>query len=269
VDRAYIKATGVQGIYPMMYYSHNLHFIAMCSAMNGNYAESKKNAELLTANVGPHVKDMPPLEGFMTIPMAVEIRFHHWNEILKMPSPDAGMKTATVFWHFGRGMALAGTGKVAEAEAEYKIVSDAEAATPPDVIFQMPINNKAKDIMKIAKDVLGAKIAVAKKDNDDAIAMLRDAVAIQDTLKYGEPPDWFFPVRESLGATLLMNGDSTGAEKVFREDLGRNLRNPRSLWGLRQALLQQKRAYDAGFVQKQFETSWKGGAQALKLDDLV
>jgi tetratricopeptide (TPR) repeat protein len=269
VDRAYIKATGVQGIYPMMYYSHNLHFIAMCAAMNGNYAESRKNADLLVENVGPHVKDMPPLEGFMTIPVAVEIRFHHWNEILKMPQPDSGMKTATVFWHFGRGLALAGTGKIAEAEAEYKIVSDAEAATPPDLIFQMPINNKAKDIMKIAKDVLGAKIALAKKDNGGAVAMLREAVSIQDTLKYGEPPDWFFPVRESLGAALLMSGDAAAAEKVFRDDLDRNLRNPRSLWGLHQVLLQQKREYDAGFVQKQFDSSWKGGPETLKLDDLV
>src|SRR5215472_4504411 len=89
VDRAYIKATGAQGIYPMMYYSHNLHFVAMCGAMVGRYAEARKNAELLVANVGPHVKDMPPLEGFMTIPMAVEVRFHHWNEILEIPAPDA------------------------------------------------------------------------------------------------------------------------------------------------------------------------------------
>jgi hypothetical protein len=205
----------------------------------------------------------------MTIPVAVEVRFHHWNEILKMPAPDPAMKTATVFWHFGRGLALAGTGKVPEAEAEYKIVSEAEAATPPDVIFQMPINNKAKDIMKIAENVLGARLAVAKKDNAAAIAMLRDAVAIQDKLNYGEPPDWFYPVRESLGGTLLMSSDAAGAEKVFREDLDHNPRNPRSLWGLRQSLLQQKRDYDAGFVQKQFEASWKGGAQALKLDDLV
>ena len=269
VDRAYIKATAVRGIYPMMYYSHNLHFIAMCSAMNGGYPEARKNADLLVANVGPHVKEMPPLEGFMTIPMAVEIRFHHWNEILKMPAPDATMKTATVFWHFGRGLALAGTGKLTEADAEYRTVADAEEATPPDVIFQMPINNKAKDIIKIAKDVVGAKIALAKKDSDGAIALLREAVAIQDTLKYSEPPDWFFPVRESLGAALLMSGDATGAEKVFREDLDRNPRNPRSLWGLRQALLQQKRDYDAGFIQKQFDASWKGGTEGLKLDDLV
>jgi len=205
----------------------------------------------------------------MTIPVAVEVRFHHWSEILKMPAPDSSMKTATVFWHFGRGLALAGTGKVAEAEAEYKIVSEAEAATPPDVIFQMPINNKAKDIMKIAENVLGARVELAKKDIATAINLLRSAVAIQDKLNYGEPPDWFYPVRESLGGALLMSGDSAGAEKVFREDLDRNPRNPRSLWGLRQALLQQKRDYDAGFVQKQFDASWKGGAQALKVDDLV
>jgi len=269
VDRSYIKQTGEQGIYPMMYYSHNLHFVAMCGAMNGRYAEARKNAALLVANVGPHVKEMPPLEGFMTIPMAVEIRFHQWNEILKMPAPDPAMKTATVFWHFGRGLALAGTGKIAEAEAEYKIVSGAEAATPPDVIFQMPINNKAKDIMKIAEDVMGAKIAMAKKDSANAISMLREAVAIQDKLNYGEPPDWFYPVRENLGGALLMSGDASGEEKVFREDLERNPRNPRSLFGLQQALLQQKREYDAGFVQKQFDASWKGGSQALKLDDLV
>jgi tetratricopeptide (TPR) repeat protein len=269
IDRTYIKETGAQGIYPMMYYSHNLHFVAMCGAMNGRYTEARKNADLLVANVGPHVKDMPPLEGFMTIPIAVEIRFHHWNEILKMPAPDPSMKTATVFWHFGRGLALAGVGKIADAEAEYKIVSEAEAATPPDVIFQMPINNKAKDIMKIAENVLGAKIALAKKDTAGAISQLHDAVAIQDKLNYGEPPDWFYPVRENLGGALLMSGDAATAEKVFREDLDHNPRNPRSLFGLQQSLLRQKRDYDAGFVKKQLDASWKGSSHVLKLDDLV
>jgi len=269
VDRAYIKASGAQGIYPMMYYSHNLHFVAMCGAMIGRYAEAKQNADLLVANVGPHVKDMPPLEGFVTIPLAVEIRFHHWKEILQTPAPNASMKTATVFWHFARGLAFAATGKLTEAEAESKIVADAEAATPPDAVFQMPINNKTKDILRIAKDVVSAKIAMAKKDNTSAISMLREAVAIQDTLKYGEPPDWFYPVRENLGGVLLISGDAAGAERVFREDLERNPRNPRSLFGLEQALKAQDKTYDAGFVQKQFEASWKGGPQALKLDDLV
>src|SRR5258706_14233431 len=96
----------------MMYYSHNLHFIAMAAAMNGNYVESKHGAQMLAANVGPHVKDMPPLEGFMTVPLAVEVRFHKWNEILKARQPDASMQTATVFWRLPCGLALAGTGQL-------------------------------------------------------------------------------------------------------------------------------------------------------------
>jgi len=268
-DRAYIKASGAQGLYPMMYYSHNLHFIAMCSAMNGDYAEAIKNAQMLADHVRPHVKDMPPLEGFVTIPIAVNIRFHKWDEILKMPKPSAEMKTETVFWHFAHGLALAAKGKPEDAQADYEVVAGAEKNTPEDVVFAMPVNNKTKDVLKIARDVLGAKIALAKKDNASAIAQLEEAVRVQDSLKYNEPEDWFFPVRESLGATLLMSGDAAGAEKAFREDLERHPRNPRSLFGLEEALKAQKRDYDAGFVRKQFQASWKGGPVKLKVEDLV
>jgi tetratricopeptide (TPR) repeat protein len=269
VDRAYIKASGVQGMYPMMYYSHNLHFIAMAAAMDGDYLEAHKAGEMLAAHVGPSVKDMPPLEGFMTIPMAVDVRFHKWDAILAIKPPDATMKTATGFWHFARGMAFAGKGKISEAEAEYKIVSDAEKATSPDEVFTMPINNKTKDILNIAEDVLGAQLAVAKKDNATATHLLRDAVAIQDTLKYNEPQDWFFPVRESLGGVLLLSGDAKGAEQVFRADLEKTPRNPRSLFGLHQALKAQSRNSDAWFVEQEFRKAWKGGAEQLKIDDLV
>jgi tetratricopeptide (TPR) repeat protein len=267
-DQAYIQGGGAEGIYSMMYYSHNLHFIAMAAAMNGNYLESRRGAQMLAANVGPHVKDMPPLEGFMTVPLAVEVRFHKWNEILKVPQPDPAMHTATVFWHFARGLALAATEKLDEAEAEHKIVAEAEEKTPPDAIFQMPINNKTKDILKIAENVLGAKISLAKNDMDATVNQLRAAVAVQDSLKYDEPQDWFYPVRESLGAVLLKIGDDAGAEDVFRADLERNPRNPRSLFGLEQALKAQERAYDAGFVRKQFDANWKGPTRPT-VDDLV
>ena len=267
-DQAYIKAGAAEGIYSMMYYSHNLHFIAMAAAMNGNYLESRRGAQMLAANVGPHVKVMPPLEGFMTVPLAVEVRFHKWNEILKAPQPDPAMHTATVFWHFARGLALAGTGKLEEAEAEHKFVVEAEEKTPPDAIFQMPINNKTKDILKIAENVLGAKISLAKNDMDATVNQLRAAVAVQDSLKYDEPQDWFYPVRESLGAVLLKIGDDAGAEDVFRADLERNPRNPRSLFGLEQALKALDRTYDAGFIRKQFDANWKGATRPT-LDDLV
>jgi tetratricopeptide (TPR) repeat protein len=269
VDRAYIQRSGVQGIYPMMYYSHNLHFIAMCAAMTGDYPTSRKAADMLAAHVAPAAKEMPPLQGFMTIPMAVNVRFHKWDAILAMKEPSADMPAVVGFWHFARGMALAGKGRISEAEAEYKIVSEAEKATPPDAIFQMPINNKTKDILKIAENVLGAQIALAKKDNAAAVAMLREAVAVQDTLKYDEPQDWFFPVRESLGGTLLLSGDAKGAEQIFREDLAKTPRNPRSLFGLHRSLKAQDKTTDAWFVDQEFRKAWKGGAGELKVEDLV
>jgi tetratricopeptide (TPR) repeat protein len=268
VDQAYIKSGAAEGIYSMMYYSHNLHFIAMAAAMNGNYPESRRGAQLLAANVGPHVKDMPPLEGFMTVPLAVEVRFHKWNEILKAPQPDPAMHAATVFWHFARGLALAGTGDLDGAEAEHKIVAEAEEKTPPDAIFQMPINNKTKDVLKIAENVLGAKISLAKGDMDATVNQLRAAVAAQDLLKYDEPEDWFYPVRENLGAVLIKIGDYAGAEEIFRADLAHHPRNPRSLFGLEQALKGQEKTYDAGFVRKQFDANWKGATRPT-IDDLV
>src|SRR5260370_32313530 len=122
----------------------------------------------------------------------------------------AGGEAVRGFWHLARGLALAGKGKIPDAEAEYRTVSAAEAATPPDAIFQMPINNKTKDILKIAENVLGAQVALAKKDNATAVAMLRDAVVVQDTLFYCGPPNWFFPLRESLGGVLLLRGGAKG-----------------------------------------------------------
>ena len=269
-DRDYMKASGGQpNMYSLMYYSHNLHFIAIAGSINGEYEQSKKAADMLAANVGPHVKDMPPLEAFLAIPMAVNVRFQKWDEILATPQPPADQKAATAFWHFSRGMALAGKDKTADAETEYKTLAATRDATPADLIFAMPFNNKTKDILAIATDVLGAKIAMAKKDNASAIAQLKDAVAIQDKLNYGEPPDWPFSVRESLGAALLMNGDAAGAEQVFRADLAKYPRNPRSLFGLQQTLEKQGRTYDAGFVQKQLHSAYKGDVKQLKLEDMV
>ena len=268
-DRSYIQGAAPPGIYPVMYYSHNLHFIAMCASMEGDYAASSQAAHALAEHVGPHVKDMPPLEGFMTVPLAVEVRFQKWDKIMSMKSPDPSMKVVGVYWHFARGMALAAQGKIADAEAELKIVHTAAEQTPPDAVFAMPVNNKAKDVLNIADNVLGAKIALARKDSNASIALLRRAIAIQDTLKYDEPPDWFYPVRESLGAVLLMNGNPADAEKVFREDLDRNPRNPRSLFGLSESLKAQKRGYDAQFVDKLFQSSWKATDIKLRVADLT
>ena len=271
-DETYMKASSAAGIdtlfYSLMYYAHNLHFMATCAAMEGNYPQARKSAAMLAAFVGPHVKVMPDVEGYMTIPFLVEVRFHKVNEILKMPRPDPSLQLTTVFWHFAQGLALASTGKLDEAEAEYKFVSEAQEKTPADAFFLAPVNNKSQDMLKIAEHVLGGRIALAKNDMDAAVSQFRAAVAIQDLLKYNEPPDWLYPVRESLGAVLLKIGDDAGAEEAFRADLDRNPRNPRSLFGLEQALKAQEKTYDAGFVRKQFDANWKGAVRPT-VDDLV
>jgi tetratricopeptide (TPR) repeat protein len=269
-DRAYIQASGTQGMYPLMYYSHNLHFLAMAASMDGDYAAASKASAMLAAHVGASVKDMPPLESFMTVPIAVEIRFHKWDEILQLPQPDPAMKVSTFYWHFARGMALAGEGKTAEAKAEHRIVADTERQTSLDDVFAPPVNNKTQDILKIAENVLGAKIVLAQNDAAKSAATLPgEAVAIQDSLNYNEPQDWFYPVRETLGAVLLHSGKAAEAEKVFRADLQRNPRNPRSLFGLCQALKAQNETYDAQFVEKEFRAAWKGTDAKLQLSDLM
>jgi tetratricopeptide (TPR) repeat protein len=143
-----------------------------------------------------------------------------------------------------------------------------EAATPGDDLFMPPVENHSRQIFHIASDVLAARIAAAKGDKAEAIALLRDAVANQDKLLYDEPADWYYPVRESLGGMLLQSGDAKGAEQVFRDDLAQNPRNPRSLFGLSEALTRQNRAYDASWVKSQFDTAWQGADVELKVGEL-
>jgi tetratricopeptide (TPR) repeat protein len=272
-DEAYIKTSAANGVHPAMYsgmyYSHNLHFIAIAASMKGNFTEAKQAADKLSAHVQPMLKDMPMLEGFTVIPTAVLVRFEKWNDVLKIPQPDANLKIATTFWHYARGMALAGTGKPDEAEKEHSAIVAVKEATPDDAVYAPPFNNKTKDILQIADDVLAAKIALARKDTEAAISHYRNAVAVQDKLNYGEPPDWYFPVRESLGGALLKANKTADAEKVFREDLQQNPRNPRSLFGLCEALKLQGRDYDAQFVEKQYRGYWDGHGLELKVENLI
>ncbi len=268
-DEAYLRTGAAAPMYSGMYYSHNLHFIAIAASMQGNFLESKQAADKLAAHVKPMLKDMPMLEGFMTIPTAVLVRFEKWNDVMKLPKPPDNMKVAGVFWHYARAMAQAGLGKPDDAEKDHQVIVAAREATPEDAIFAPPFNNKTRNILQIADDVVAAKIALARKDNAAAIARLQNAVSVQDSLNYGEPPDWYFPVREMLGGVLLMDGKAGEAEKVFRADLEVNPRNPRSLFGLRESLKQQKRDYDAHYVDREFRSAWKGGNAGLKLQDLV
>lgn len=267
-DEDYAAATGVQGFYMTMYYSHNLHFGAIAASMQGHCAAAQHSAERLADNLRPALKDMPMLEAFLGIPLAVAVRCGRWDDLMAMSEPAAQTPVLKAFWLYSRGMALARRGKTTEAEALEKQLTAIEKATPRDDIFMPPVENHSWQIFHIAEDILAARVAAAKDDKPAAIDLLRDAVATQDLLLYDEPSDWYYPVRESLGSMLLRTGDIKGAERIFREDLVLNPRNPRSLFGLAEALTRQNRGSEAYWVKQQFDVAWQGADVELKLDDL-
>ena len=255
VDEAYIGANSGSSLYPLMYYSHNLHFLAIASVNAGRFEDSMAATKRLEAYVGPRVKLMPMLEGFMTVTPLALVQFGRWDDILSTPQPDASLVATGAAWHFARGMAFSAKGRSADANREYAALIESEKAVPADTSFGL---NSAGQILKIAENVLAARVApMAKSDTKTAIELLRKAVELEDTLAYDEPPAWFLSARQFLGGALLSSGDSAGAEQVFRADLEINRRNGRSLFGLMEALKAQKKDHEARLVKQQFDAAWK------------
>jgi len=267
-DRVYLRESGTTGsMYDMMYYCHNLHFLAASSSMAGNFTRAKKAANALVEHAGPMVHHMPVAETYLPTPIFVLVRFHRWDEMLKLPAPDATLEMTTAFWHFARGSAFAGEGKTEMAETERRILESARKQTSAELEFSF-FGNKAQAFLELAANVLSARIAAARGENDQAIKYWERAVEIEDSLNYGEPPEWFYPVRESLGAALLLNGHADRAEAVFRADLEQYPRNPRSLFGLLKSLEAQKKSVGAEEVRREFAAAWKNADMTLELADL-
>ncbi len=265
VDEAYIKHHDVQGLYPLMYYNHNLDFLSAAAAMSGRYGEAKTASQRVSANIAPMVKEMPMGEFLVSRPLLVELRFQRWSEVLKSPEPPEGLATPRAVWRYARGVALAVKGDVAGAEQESAAFEEELAKVADDALWGL---NSTQAVLSVAKSALAARIAAAKKDRPAAIAAWRAAVDAEDRLAYDEPPPWYYPVRESLGAALFADGRKDEAERVFREDLRRNPRNPRSLFGLWESLKAQKKSADAEWVRRAFQEAWKGAEVELRMEDL-
>jgi tetratricopeptide (TPR) repeat protein len=265
VDREYITQTGAQGLYPLMYYNHNIHFLASASAHKGRYADSIKAARELEASVAPNLKAMPMLEAFRPYPIVSLVRFGRWDEILKEPQPDEALKMTTAFWHFGRGSAYVATSQLENAQGELTGLQAFAKTVPVETPWG---NNTAADILKIADLTLAGKIAFARGDKQTAFDLLNKAAAAEDATYYNEPADWDLPVREVLGALLLLSNDPSAAEKVFREELRHHRGNGRALFGLAESLKQQRNAGEAQKVTKEFQQAWKDADVKLTVADL-
>jgi hypothetical protein len=263
VDRDYIKARGADGLYPMMYYNHNLDFLASAAMMSGQFKEAKQAAAMVAASATPMIAQMASLEPFAAKTLFVLLRFSRWDDVVALPAPAAKHALLTALSHFGRGVAQAARGNAGGAEKERAAYADARKTIAPESGWGY---NQAKSMFAVSDAVLEAWIARAKRDDAAAIDAWRRAVAAEDLLNYDEPADWFYPTRESLGAALLRAKRLDEAAAVFREDLTRNPNNGRSLFGLWQAQMAQKDPAAAA-TRKQFEEAWKHADVGLNISD--
>ena len=199
-DKAFVERTGATGVYPLMYWTHNIHFISYARAQQGRYDEARQAAQEMARNVGAADLQMQMLEGFHLYPLMVDLRFHRWDDILKAADPGPERKLHRAFRHYARAMALAGQGKLAEAAAERKQFGSLRKAVPPQ--SQFIINNKSSDILALAAATLDAQFAWARGEKEKSLEEWRRAVKLESKIQYDEPPAWFYPVRQSLAAML-------------------------------------------------------------------
>ena len=267
-DREYFKIAPSDSFYGLAYFTHNLHFLADSEMMRGRLAAARQAAAEVAEKLAPHTQMMPMVESLITMKTAVLLRFGRHDEILALAQPPADHPVEVAWWHFSRGVALARTGKADEAATARAALAEASAKVPDEALFGGTGLESARSILALATTVLDARIAWARGSQADAIRLWTDAVAAADKVPYDEPPVFFYPVRESLGAALLLSGKAAEAERVFREDLARHPRNARSLFGLHESLVKQGRSADAEWVKRAFDEAWKDADTTLTIEGL-
>jgi tetratricopeptide (TPR) repeat protein len=255
-DEDYIAQCRAQGLYPLGYYPHNIHFVWLGATMTGRSALAIESArKTATAVANATAEQKPFVQGFTVVPYYALVRFGKWDEILTEPKPAFDSLFTRGISHFARGSALAGKNRLAEAQQELEALR--KVAVDPALPKETPFSFNTPDaILRIAPEVLAGDIAARRKEYDRALAHFERAIRLEDALIYTEPPDWHAPVRHWLGAVLLEAGRPEEAEVVYWEDLRRNRENGWSLWGLHQALTAQGKKEDAALVLERFKRAW-------------
>ncbi len=244
-------------VYGALYYPHNVHFITVSAAAQGESERAVAEARRLAASVKDKVEMFPPVEDFLTLPLLMMVRFGKWDAVLAEPAPAPERVYLGGIWHFARGMAFARLGRAAEAKAELEALRDASLDPRAEKLTANGGSTTTATLLQLAGVQLEGELAAAQGDTADAIAALESAVAQQDGLTYTEPPPWFMPTRQALGAALLQAGRAADAEAVYLADLAQHPKNGWALYGLAQALHAQGKAEQAVLVENGFAQAWK------------
>jgi tetratricopeptide (TPR) repeat protein len=254
-DEDYITQCRAQGLYPMGYYPHNLHFLWFAATFDGQSTLAIEAARKTASKVDAEtLKQLPILAAFKVVPFYALTRFGKWDEMIAEPAPPPGNAYLTGTYHYARGVALAARGRLDEAERELAAVRKISGDKSLDSPLFSP--NIARDVFAIAPEMLAGEIALARKKYDVAIGHYERAVRLEDGLVYTEPSEWHYPPRHALGAALLAAGRPAEAETVYWEDLKKNPENGWALFGVVEALKAQKKTDQAAVVEGRLKQAW-------------
>ncbi|SFO23127.1 hypothetical protein [Nitrosospira briensis] len=254
-DEDYIAQCRAQGLYPMAYYPHNIHFLWFAATADGQSRVALKSAREIAAKINDEVlKEMPFTAVFRMVPYWALARFGHWKEILEEPAPPSTNTFLKGSWHHVRGLAYVATRQLGQAEKELGALH--EIMKDPSLDGPLFSKNTPRTVLQVGPEVLAGEIAAARGQFDSAVAHLERAVRLEDALIYTEPSEWHYPPRLALGAILLEAGRPAEAETVYWEDLRRNRDSGWALYGLMQALRAQKKDDEAALIETRFKKSW-------------
>ncbi|MBI1851560.1 MAG: tetratricopeptide repeat protein [Planctomycetes bacterium] len=262
VDRKRAARTAKTGFY-QVYKAHNSHFLVYASMMEGRSAVALDTARAMIASIPPEfLATLGPFgDGFMPTIFHVLVRFGRWDDVLREPEFPPELVVSNAIRHYARAVAFAALDRLDEAEAEERLLATAVAA----IDDKRPLgNNTARRTLEVATRMVRGEIAFRRGQVDDSFAILREAVTIEDSLQYDEPPDWMMPVRHALGAALLQAGRVEDAEKVYREDLAKTPDNGWALFGLWRCLELRDRPEEAQNAHARFQKAWSRADVALK-----
>src|SRR5262245_14372068 len=255
-DEAYFARCRPGDFYRAAYYPHNIHFLWAAAATEGQSVEALATARNLAAKVEGYHAELPLVEEFLVMPVLTLVRFGQFDAVLGEPAPPEGRPYQTATWHYARGVAFARTHRAKEAQAELAIVKEAVTSKANVELMLAGNTASAASLLAIAEAHLEGEVAAAQGNMPAAIASLERAVSLQDALIYMEPPPFYFPTRQALGAVLLQAGRPKQAEAVYRRDLDEWPKNGWSLFGLSQALMAQKKSDQAAWADEGFQRAW-------------
>lgn len=263
-DEGYITQCRNQGIYPLSYYPHNIHFMAWALMMLGRSDEAIDAAYRVSGKTAhaPAGSDFGLFESFRAMPLYFLVRFGEWDDILEESEPEANLLFVRGMWHYARGLAYAAKGDLDAASVELAELEEIRSDEELEESFVGFAD--AATLLQIAGNVLNGELAAKAGKYNEAVNFLDEGVRLEDGLMYSEPPDWYYPVRHTLGAVLIEAGRYREAETVYWTDLKKNPENGWALYGLWQSLKAQGRDAEAADARARFEAAWADADVELK-----